>query len=54
VGRTEAHPSPSMDDYADFLFQQDHLIPIVPVDVRQRSDVLLLIESLLMQVEEMD
>jgi signal recognition particle receptor subunit beta len=54
VGRTETHLSPSMDDYADFLFQQDQLIPIVPVDVRQRSDVLLLIDSLLMQVEAMD
>ena len=54
VGRTETHPSPSIDDYADFLFQHDQLIPIVSVDVRQRSDVLLLIDSLLMQVEAMD
>lgn len=54
VGRTETHPTPSIDDYADFLFQNNQLIPIVPVDVRQRSDVLLLIDSLLMQVEAMD
>lgn len=54
VGRTETHPSPSIDDYADFLFQQNQLVPILPVDVRQRPDVLQLVDSLLMQVEAMD
>ncbi|MDZ7891564.1 MAG: GTP-binding protein [Rhodoferax sp.] len=54
VGRTDTHTNPSIDDYADFLFQREQLIPILPVDVRQRADVLLLIDSLLMQVEAMD
>lgn len=54
IGRTETHPSPSIDDYADYLFAKNHLIPLMPVDVRQRADVLLLIDSLLMQVEAMD
>lgn len=54
VGRTETHPTPSIDDYADFLLQREQLVPILPVDVRQRTDVLQLIDSLLVQAEAMD
>ncbi len=54
IGRTETHSKPSLDDYADHLFMHNQLVPIIPVDVRQRADVLLLIDSLLMQVEAMD
>lgn len=54
VGRTETHPKPSLDDYSDHLFAHKQLVPIIPVDVRKRTDVLLLIDSLLMQAEAMD
>lgn len=53
VGRTEEFTNPSVDMYAEHLFSKNMLIPIVPVDVRHREDVLILIESLLIQTEAM-
>jgi signal recognition particle receptor subunit beta len=51
VGRMETHESPSIDDYAQALVRHGRVIPIVQVDVRQRSDVMMLIEILLAQIE---
>jgi signal recognition particle receptor subunit beta len=51
VGRLDTHPSPSLDDYADLLAQRQHVFPIIGVDVRRRDDVLLLIDTLLAQLE---
>ncbi|MDH4450052.1 MAG: ATP/GTP-binding protein [Rhodoferax sp.] len=51
VGRSTECPQPDIDTYADYLFQQQHLIPVIPVDVRRRDDVLLLIDALLTQIE---
>lgn len=51
VGRLSTHPKPSLDDYSDFLFEKGYLVPTIEVDVRQRSDVLQLIDVLLTQVE---
>ncbi|MDQ3060271.1 MAG: GTP-binding protein [Pseudomonadota bacterium] len=51
VGRLDTHPSPSLDDYADVLAQKNRIFPIIGVDVRRKDDVLLLIDTLLAQME---
>lgn len=51
VGRTESHPSPALDDYCDAMAQRELVFPVLPVDVRQREDVLLLLDTVLAQVE---
>ena len=51
VGRLDAHPYPGLDEYADLLSNHGRIFPIVPVDVRRREDVLLLIDTLLAQIE---
>ncbi len=50
VGRLDSHPEPSLDCYADLLEARGLVLPIVPVDVRQRGDVILLIDTLLAQL----
>lgn len=51
VGRSETHPQPGLDAVALALEAQGHVFPILPVDVRQRDDVVLLIDVLLSQLE---
>lgn len=51
VGRLAAHPSPSVDDYADELARHGLILPVLAVDVRKRDDVLLLVDLLLTQIE---
>ena len=51
VGRMETHSSPTLEDYADALEKAGRIFPILPVDVRQRDDVLLMIDTLLAQME---
>lgn len=51
VGRMEVHPVPSLDDYAECLAATGRVFPILGVDVRKRADVVLLIDTLLMQLE---
>ncbi|KQW55397.1 GTP-binding protein [Variovorax sp. Root411] len=51
VGRTESHPVPSLDDYAERLAAMGRVFPILGVDVRRRTDVILLVDTLLMQLE---
>jgi uncharacterized protein len=51
VGRLEHHPSPGLDDFADLLAARGFVFPVVAVDVRQRDDVLMLVELLLAQTE---
>ena len=51
IGRTESHPAPSLDDYADRLEKKGLLFPIIPIDARRRDDVLMLIDTLLAQIE---
>jgi signal recognition particle receptor subunit beta len=50
VGRTEAHQLPSLDDFSERLAQEGLVLPIIPVDVRQRDDVLMLLELMLAQI----
>lgn len=51
VGRTDTHPEPSLDAYSALLESKNLIFPLIPVDVRQREDVLLLIDTLLSQIE---
>jgi signal recognition particle receptor subunit beta len=51
IGRLEGHPEPGPEAYADHLMARGHVFPVVPVDVRQRDDVLMLVELLLAQTE---
>lgn len=51
IGRTESHPSPSLDRFGDVLAARGLLCPVLPVDVRRRDDVLLLIDTVLAQAE---
>lgn len=51
VGRLDSHPSPSLDDYADALAERGQVLPVLGVDVRRREDVILLIDTLLAQLE---
>lgn len=51
VGRTEQHASPTIDDFVDALAARGLVLPVLAVDVRQRDDVLLLVDTLLAQIE---
>jgi signal recognition particle receptor subunit beta len=51
VGRMDSHPEPSLDAYIDALSARNRIIPVLPVDVRRREDVLLLVDTLLAQIE---
>lgn len=51
VGRTATHPAPSLDDVGDFLERRSLVFPILAVDVRERADVVSLIDTLLGQIE---
>lgn len=47
VGRTETHSKPSLDDHARLLADKGWRVPVLAVDVRERDDVLFLLNSLL-------
>jgi len=51
IGRQATHPEPGLDDYANRLAERGVLCPVVPVDVRERADVLMLLDLLLTQLE---
>lgn len=51
VGRLDTHPQPTLEDYADVLEARGQVVPVLDVDVRQRADVVLLIDTLLGQIE---
>jgi uncharacterized protein len=51
VGRTPDCAVPTLDDFADLLAERDLTIPILAVDVRERRNVLRLIDAILSQAE---
>lgn len=51
VGRTESHFLPGIDDFSAALERAGRVFPVLPVDVRRRDDVVLLIDVLLSQLE---
>ena len=50
VGRSE-QGGPTVDDYASWLAQRGLTLPVFTADVRQRDDVLLLLDALMSQIE---
>ncbi|MDW5441181.1 GTP-binding protein [Polaromonas sp. SM01] len=51
VGRMETHPEPGLDAYAEALHAAGVLCPLLPVDVREQQQVLMLMDLLLTQFE---
>lgn len=51
VGRTLECPFPTIDEFSDLMAARGHAFPVLPVDVRQRDDVLMLVDVVLAQAE---
>lgn len=51
VGHSQRCPRPAIDDYCDLLARQGLLVPVFPVDVRRRDDVLALVDAVIAQAE---
>jgi signal recognition particle receptor subunit beta len=51
VGRTLECPVPTIDDFSDLMAARGHAFPVLPVDVRERADVLMLVDVVLAQAE---
>ena len=51
VGRLESHAQPGLADFNEALAEQGRVLPLLAVDVRQREDVLMLLDVVLAQVE---
>lgn len=51
VGRLEAHPAPSLEVYGLHLEVRKVLCPVVAIDVRDATQVIQLLELLLLQLE---
>jgi signal recognition particle receptor subunit beta len=51
IGRTETHPDPRPEAYYELADRHGVCVPILSVDVRQREDVLLLLNVLFSQIE---
>lgn len=54
VGRLDTHPRPSLDAYFERLQQLGHFLPVLPADVRERDDVLRVLDVLFEQIEAAD
>lgn len=51
VGRLETHPAPDLETYARHLERHGVVCPLLPVDVRERDQVVMLLDVLLTQLE---
>lgn len=51
IGRTETHASPDVDAFGHRLAARGVACPVIPVDVRERPQVLQLLDLLLLQLE---
>lgn len=51
VGRMEAHPKPSIDEYVQRLNERGIMAPVIATDVRRSENVLQLLDLLLLQLE---
>ena len=50
-GRTRECPLPTLDDFGDALAARGWVFPVLAVDVRERDDVLMLVDTVLAQAE---
>ena len=46
IGRMDQHPSPTVDDYYEFLGGKNLLLPVFQADARKSEDVLMLLDVL--------
>lgn len=51
VGRSESRTTPTIDDFARTVQAFGIVCPIIPIDVRERAQVLVLVDLLLTQLE---
>jgi len=51
VGRTGECPLPTVDQFGGLLAARGLAFPVLPVDVRRREDVLMLVDTVLIQAE---
>jgi len=51
IGRTDENPTPDLDDFVEQLEKANLVFPVMSVDVREKEDVVMLIEMILAQVE---
>lgn len=51
VGRLTEHPSVGLENYLDEIARYNLVLPVLEVDARRRGDVVLLIDTLLAQLE---
>lgn len=51
VGRMDRHMTPSLDDFALHMAKRGLVLPVLPVDVRQKDDVVMLLDTMLAQLE---
>jgi uncharacterized protein len=51
IGRTAECPVPTVDDFVDRVSARGLVFPVLPVDVRERDDTLMLIDMVLVQAE---
>lgn len=54
IGRMNTHPTPSLEDYSHLLEELHLIIPLMPADVRNRADVIEVLEVLFHQIEATD
>lgn len=51
IGRMDKNPELTLEDYSRRMASQDARFPVLPVDVRQRDQVLQLLDLLMLQLE---
>ena len=51
IGRLDSHPTPTLDDFVEEMSRAGWVFPVLPVDVRQRDDVLMLVDLMLAQAQ---
>ena len=51
VGRLETHATPNLEAYAQHLEKRKVLCPVIDIDVRDASQVIQLLELMLLQLE---
>ncbi|WP_018971782.1 GTP-binding protein [Rudaea cellulosilytica] len=51
IGRWQTHPSPSIEEFHEAVRDLGYAAPVLSVDVRERRDVLMLLDVLFHQIE---
>lgn len=51
IGRMDNHTTPSLDDFAFHMEKRGLVLPVLPVDVRKKDEVVMLLDTMLAQLE---